>query len=187
MHQLVIQLQLMRMSQETYIKLSIIILSMHLHLSCVINNTFRYLCSSNNISWDGDNNPTIVVKDFRGHHKPYGPIFPTPSILETFLLFFTHNLLEMIVTETNRYASLCLKEKYNDWEKITVDELKAYFGFMILTGIARLPSIRDYWRNDEAFHYHPIANRISRTRFLQIHRFLHFVDNDTLPAYGDTR
>ena len=146
-----------------------------------------YLCSSDNISWDGDNNPTAVVKDFKGHVKPYGPTFPTPSsILEIFLLFFKHNLLEMIVTETNRYASLCLKDKYNDWEKITIDELQAHFGFMILTGIARLPSIRDYWRNDEAFHYRSIADRISQTRFLQIHRFLHFVDNVTLPAYGDT-
>ena len=90
-----------------------------------------------------------------------------------------------IVTETNRYASLCLKEKFENWEKITIDELYAYFGFLVLMGIVSLPSIRDYWRKDETFNYSPVTSRISRSRFLDIHRFLHFVDNDSLPRYGD--
>lgn len=90
-----------------------------------------------------------------------------------------------IVTETNRYASLCLKEKFDKWDKVTVEELHAYFGFMILMGIVNLPSIKDYWSTDEVFNYRPLANRISRTRFLQIHRLLHFVDNDSLLSYGD--
>ena len=42
----------------------------------------------------------------------------------------------------------------------------------------------DYWKNDELYHYSPIANRISRNRFLEISRFLHFVDNDTLSCPG---
>ena len=56
---------------------------------------------------------------------------------------------------------------------------------MILMEIVNLPSIKDYWRNDEAFNYQPLANRISCKRFLQIHRFLHFVDNDSLLSYGE--
>ena len=45
-----------------------------------------------------------------------------------------------IVTETNRYASLCLKEKFDKWDKVTADELHAYFGFMVLMGMVSLPS-----------------------------------------------
>ena len=56
---------------------------------------------------------------------------------------------------------------------------------MILMGIVNLPSIKDYWRNDEAFNNRPLANRISCTRFLQIHRFLHLVDNDSLLSHGE--
>ena len=89
-----------------------------------------------------------------------------------------------IVTETNRYASLCLKETFDKWDKVTADELHAYFGFMVLMGMVSLPSIRDYWKKDEVFNYRPITSRISRSRFLDIHRFLHFVDNDLLPPYG---
>ena len=87
-----------------------------------------------------------------------------------------------IITETNRYAALCLQHQH--WDPLTIQELQAYFGFLIIMGVVRMPSIRDYWRKDELYYYHPIASRISRNRFLQIHTFLHFVNNDTLPPYG---
>ena len=90
-----------------------------------------------------------------------------------------------IVMETNRYAQSCLKDKYDTWECVTIEELYAYFGFLVLMGMVNLPSIKDYWRNDIVFNYRPLSSRISRTRFMDIHRFLHFVDNDSLPAYGD--
>ena len=126
------------------------------------------------------------MKKFKGYSKPYGPAFTaSPSLLQIFSMQFTTELMTTIATETNRYASLCLKEKYDKWDKVTIEELYAYFGFMILVGIVNLLSIKDYWRNDEDFNYRPLANRISRTWFLQIHRFLHFVDNDTLLSYGE--
>ena len=58
-------------------------------------------------------------------------------------------------------------------------------GFMILMGINHLPEIRDYWSVSEYFRYAPIAERISRDRFEEITRYLHFVDNDSLPARGE--
>ena len=58
-------------------------------------------------------------------------------------------------------------------------------GFMILMGINHLPEIRDYWSVCEYFRYAPIADRITRDRFEEITRYLHFVDNDSLPARGE--
>lgn len=52
-------------------------------------------------------------------------------------------------------------------------------------GINKLPEIRDYWSTDQYLHYAPIADRISRDRFEQITRHLHFVDNSILPARGE--
>ena len=43
----------------------------------------------------------------------------------------------------------------------SVEELKAYFGFMVLMGINQLPEIRDYWTKDPSLHYSPIADRIA--------------------------
>ena len=150
--------------------------------------TAAFFCSSDNIQWNVDPNSPITLKPFKGYTKPHGPVFPTPtSILHLFTLVFTNELVESIVTESNRYAQSCLNEKYNTWEIITSEEMYAYFGFLILMGIVNLPSIMDYWRKDIVFNYRPLSSRISRTRFLDIHRFLHFVDNESLPSYGDPR
>ena len=90
----------------------------------------------------------------------------------------------MIVEETNRYAEQCLRQRNKQWST-TAEEVRAYFGFLILMGINRLPEIRDYWSTDKSLRYAPIADRISRNRFEAITRYLHFVDNDKLPARGE--
>ncbi len=56
---------------------------------------------------------------------------------------------------------------------------------MILMVINHLPEIRDYWSTNPLLRYHPIADRISRDRFEEVTRYLHFVDNSTLPARGE--
>lgn len=56
--------------------------------------------------------------------------------------------------------------------------------FMILMGLNQLPALSDYWHNDSTFHYKPIASMISWRSFLDIHRFLHFVENRDLTDYG---
>ncbi len=145
-------------------------------------------CSADNITWKTDekNQKSVTITPFKGYDKPYGATFAAPSsLVQIFFLFFTDELLTGIVTETNRYARLCLKEKYDSWEIITLEEIKAYFGLMIIMGIVKLPALADYWRKNEFFNYRPIASRITRTRFLDVHRFLHFIDNDTLPSYGE--
>ena len=98
--------------------------------------TAAFFCSSDNIQWNVDPNSPITLKPFKGYTKPHGPVFPTPtSILHLFTLVFTNELVESIVTESNRYAQSCLNEKYNTWEIITSEEMYAYFGFLILMGI----------------------------------------------------
>ena len=77
-----------------------------------------------------------------------------------------------------------MEERYSQWQIITIEELQAYMGFMILMGIVRLPAHDDYWKVDEVFHYAPIAKRISRERFREIHKYLHFADNISLPIRG---
>ena len=51
-------------------------------------------------------------------------------------------------------------------------------------GIICLPSLYDYWKKDPYYPYGPIANRISRDRFMEIGRYLHFVHNSTLAPPG---
>ena len=117
---------------------------------------------------------------FSGDNGPAVPICSDP--VELFSLFFDDHVIGLIVTETNRYAALCRGD--NTW-KTNKEEIRAYFGFHVLMGINQLPEIRDYWATDERLHYAPIAERVARNRFEEITRYLHFVDNSTLPARGE--
>ena len=127
--------------------------------------------------------PTPV--DVRPFIQVAGPSCPLPQTpVEIFSLMFTPDIIGHIVTETNRYAAQCLEGTGREW---TTDkrEIRAYLGFCVLMGIVRLPEIRDYWSRDKRLHYAPIADRISRKRFEEVSRYLHFVDNTTLPKRGE--
>ena len=50
-----------------------------------------------------------------------------------------NELLEVIVTETNRYAT----QKGCNFETME-DEMKAFLGINFITGINKLPSLEDY-------------------------------------------
>ena len=117
---------------------------------------------------------------------PVGPTFDVEgSPKKVFQHFFTGSLTSHIVTQTNIYASQVMgEERYIKWDKVTENKLMAYLGFAILMGIVQMPAINDYWRRDPFFHYAPIADRISRDRFRDIHRFLHFANNNDLPPRG---
>ena len=141
---------------------------------------FFHFGSSENIRWTSSLK-SICVMPFTA---PTGPRVTIPSVVKEIFLFFTSTLMEHIVDQSNMYASECLGERYSSWQPITLEELKAYFGFMILMGLVKLPSIYDYWKKDEVFHYAPVASRILRDRFFELHRFLHFEDNSTLSAPG---
>ena len=66
-----------------------------------------------------------------------------------FELFFSDDLLDIIVEESNRYAAQVMgEERFREWRKITKEEVKAFFGFSILMGIDYLPSVDDYWSKD---------------------------------------
>ena len=70
--------------------------------------------------------------------------------------------------------------KYSQWTPVTPSELEAFMGFNFLMGLNPKPSVSDYWKRDTIYHYPPIADRISRDRYRDINRYLHFVDNSTL-------
>ena len=118
--------------------------------------------------------------------SPVGPTVDIPeSPIDTFDLMFTPDLVDDMVVQSNLYAKEVMgEEKYSSWSKITREELRAYLGFCILMGINHLPALDDYWSTDPALHYSAIADRITRDRFREITRYLHFADNTTLTPRG---
>ena len=119
--------------------------------------------------------------------SPLGPTVPIPAMpKKIFQLFFTPELVASIRDETNKYAREVIPpEKLLKWMDVGVEDIYAYLGFNILMGLNPKPSINDYWRKDPLYHYSPISDRISRDRYLEIHRHLHFVSNSTLAPRSD--
>ena len=150
------------------------------NISMITNGTASFIpltCSLQNIKWQSARTP-VQVQPFS---QPTGPQVSIPNeVKDVFFLFFTLSILEHIVRQSNIYAGEMMGERFAHWQLYTVEELCAYLGFMILMGIVRLPTLRNYWKKDEVFHYSALAKRISRDRFLDLYRYLHFVDNSTL-------
>ena len=84
-----------------------------------------------------------------------------------------NELLEIIVTETNGYAT----QKGRNFET-TEDEMKAFLGINFIVGIKKLPSLEDYWSTDKCIGNEKIQNVMTRTRFQSILQNLHFSNND---------
>ena len=121
--------------------------------------------------------------DVRGFVEPVGPtsILP-PTVLEMFQLFFTSAIVGMIVEQTNAYANEVLGDVAGDkWSDVTPEDIRAFLGFALLMEINRLPQLRLYWNANPVFHYLPIGEWITRDRFLDIWRFLHFVPSAPPP------
>ena len=84
-----------------------------------------------------------------------------------------NELLEVIATETNRYAT----QKGCTFET-TEYEMKAFLGIDFIMGINKLPSLEDYWSTDKCIGNGKIQNLITRTRFQSVLQNLHFCNNE---------
>ena len=95
------------------------------------------------------------------------------STLEYFSLFFPDDLVDAIVQNTNLYSVQCKGKSVSTNSK----EIKTFIGINMLMGIVKLPQYFDYWSN--TLRCPAIADVMSRNRFSELRRYLHFVDNNS--------
>lgn len=75
------------------------------------------------------------------------------AMLNYFELFMTETFLNLIVTQLNVYASQNKQELC-----LTIVELKAIIGILIIMDFNVLPSMRLYWSDNENFHNSKISD-----------------------------
>lgn len=102
--------------------------------------------------------------------------------VEYFLQFFNENILNIISTETNRYAGQNEKVRNTGWQDTDVGELYTFFGMNILMGIVEKNSLKDYWSTRKSIETPFFGSVFRRDRFLNLMYNLHFVNNE-----GDIR
>ena len=73
------------------------------------------------------------------------------------------------MNQTNWYAEEVMgAEAYASWKTISEEDVRAFIGFSILMSINQQSSMDDYWKKDPIHNYKPIAQRISRDRFIKV-------------------
>lgn len=104
-------------------------------------------------------------------------------------LFLDDTIIDMLVTETNRYASqlistpLKTKSRLNRWVDVTAKEMKTFLGICMWMGLTTFPSIASYWSRNLLYESN-ISQYISRNRFELLLRTFHCSNNEECPR-GD--
>ncbi|KAI0229469.1 Chimeric ERCC6-PGBD3 protein [Lamellibrachia satsuma] len=95
---------------------------------------------------------------------------PTP--LQSFRMFITEEMIELIVQYTNQYSL----QKTGTSVNTNVKEIEQLLGIVMRMGLVEMAGIRFYW--EAATRYAPIADVMPRHRCQLLLRTLHFVDNE---------
>lgn len=142
-----------------------------------------------NIQWEmptyADPEPIEYTVPFSGMKDIYSGIFANANPVDYFDLFLTRDILEIIVDQTNLYATQTLLADSNvapharthAWYPVTVDEMVKFLALLGWMGLVKLPAIKDYWRIHKLYGI-PLARTVMpRNRFELILKYLHFSDN----------
>lgn len=96
--------------------------------------------------------------------------------IELFELFFDVDIINMII----EYSILYARQKGDMNFTLTVEELKVVIAILLISGYSSLPRWRMYWEQQPDVNNAAISGAMSRNRFIQILRYLHFCDNNAI-------
>ena len=99
------------------------------------------------------------------------------DLLSVLHLLFTTELVEMIVLQSNFYATY---KNIHISKPLTVDDFWLLLGVIIYMACVDLPGIEYYWK--QGTRQQPVADAITRNRFRDIFRILHFNDSSLEPG-----
>jgi hypothetical protein len=102
--------------------------------------------------WEHMENYKGQRENFTGNVGSQGAAKLVMEIMDVFELFFSKELIDTIVTETNRYAEeflcgreLTVRSPARAWEPVTEGEIYIVLGPFMLMGIIQKPTLRSYF------------------------------------------
>ena len=112
------------------------------------------------------------------------------SPLSVLHLFLSNEEVENFVKFTNEYAEMLINNPdiqervaendrtiFKTWKDTNVDELWMYIGVVLLMGIIKKPEYDMYWTNDPIYSTPIFTRLMSRTRFKELRKMIHFSDS----------
>ena len=139
---------------------------------------------------------TYVPPDvhFAGEEKISEDLPDNPTALDFFRLYLSDDIVGHLVTETNRYADQFIAANVipphsavNEWKPTNADEMRAFLGLSLLTGLVYKPRLHLYWSGDAVYKTDILGQSMARDRYLLLLRFLHFADNDLIDTKDPDR
>ena len=87
---------------------------------------------------------------------------------------FSCDILNHIVTQTNLYPS---RDKNNINFSVSNGAMRKFMGILLLTGYHSLPHEQHYWSTQPDLRVQAVYNVLSRNRYFDIKKHIHFADN----------
>jgi hypothetical protein len=125
-------------------------------------------------------NPLVINYHTAKIQLPEG----TRTPFEIFSLFFSPELLTMMVTATNSHAAVHHVNTNHPWRPLCLPELFVWLDYVIYMGIHPKPSTEYYWRTEAKAEgpRHAVSKVMGSTRFHQIQRHLTLMDREASHA-----
>ena len=124
--------------------------------------------------------PSAGNTEFRGKQFGNPPIsFYEMCPIDFFKLFWTYNITQTLVVQTNLYSV----QEQGKHISTLAKEIEQFLGMHILMGIMKLPDYNFYWAAETP--YPKIANVMSTKRSKQLQKYVHAVDNTTKDEPGN--
>lgn len=101
------------------------------------------------------------------------PIDDTESALEYFYMFFSEDILQDIVEQTNLYY---VQETGKTTVIVTLNDMKKFIAIHSLMGNVVMKSYLDYWCHK--YRYAQIADIMPLKKYQQMRRYIHFNDSN---------
>lgn len=129
--------------------------------------------------WDTDpiNESDVDFNSINVIHRE--PFFGTNGPCEFFDRMFPEDIVKLLVEQTNLHA---MQNRTRHWQDTDAIEIRAFMGVLIAAGLHSLPEIRMCWSTDSLFRIQPVADVMSRSRFMKLLGNLHVADNSQAPG-----
>ena len=92
-------------------------------------------------------------------------------------------IFEHIVKETVRYSAV----SKNEFEIVTVEELKTFIGILMFSSDHKLSSTKNYWSNDDDLEIPLVKTAMARNRFQILKSIIHFCNNSDCEKNNEDR
>ena len=96
-----------------------------------------------------------------------------------FSLFFSKDVLDVLVKNTNKYGARYHQQLKATWKDISIAEIRAFLGILIYRSMYPHPKHKDLWNLNKKKSVHTgLVRTMGRNRFLQLEASFHVSDPD---------